>query len=222
MSTLSQPDGDGLPQLSLAYSGEHPADAPDTPTLTESHYAQLEQLVRNSKPARRAAGYAHFSGWSTLLAGAFSLPFSLSNTPMLIFCVSIAAIGTRELSLRRRLLRLETTSLRKLAINQLLLAGVLIAYGVFMLMQAPGESMIASAMGQDATLASAPQIAAQLDGFARLEQLAKASVYALLILIALFMQGGAVLYYISKVRSLRRLHRQTPAWCVRVFQSVQA
>ena len=96
------------PSLSLT-SNEQP-HAAIAPVIDESHYEQLEQLVRRAKPARKAASYAGFSGWMTLLAGVIQLPFAFGNPAMLLLCVVLAGIGTRELTLRRKLLKLEMSA----------------------------------------------------------------------------------------------------------------
>lgn len=220
MSTLPLPKTDASPSLSLCPDVyERSCEAP---AIEDEHIAQLEQAVRNARASRRVAGYASFSGWSTLLAGAISLPFALSNIPMLFFCVSLAAIGTRELTLRRRLLRLETSAPKKLAINQLVLGITLAAYAVFMLTRPPGESMIASAAGSDPMLQSVPELTAQIDAFAQIEHAIKAGVYVLLIVVAVFVQGGTAIYYACNTGSLRRFHKHTPEWCVRVYRAVQS
>ena len=108
----------------------------------------------------------------------------------MVFCVALAGIGTRELTLRRRLLRLEATAPRKLAINQLLLGGTLATYAILMLMQPPGESMIASATSTDPMLQSVPELSAQLGDLTRLEHVVKASMYALMVVIAIVVQGA--------------------------------
>ena len=209
------PTHDDRPPLSLARDAS-------SRVLEERHYQQLQELTRLARPARKAAGYAHFSGWATLLSGALSLPFTIGNIPMMVFCLSIAAIGTRELTLRRRLLELDASSPRKLAFNQLMLGGVLATYAIYMLMQPAGESTIASAASSDPSLQSVPEIAAQLDGLAQIEHVIRAGVYVLLLLIALLVQGGTAIYYACKARSLKRLHKRSPEWCVRVFSLVHA
>ena len=222
MSTLPIPSPDDPPRLSITKDREHSSPyLQGAPVLDEGHYLELERLVRLSKPVRKAANYAHFSGWMTLLAGGISIPMALSNTPMLIFSVVLAAIGTRELTLRRRLLALETRAARKLAINQLLLGGALAMYAIYMLMHAPSSSMIESAMQKDAMLTSTPELAGQLDDLKQLETLAKAGIYAILIVIAFVFQGGTALYYATKTKRLRNLHKQCPQWALSVYQCVQ-
>ena len=222
MSSLPIPSPAEQPALTIAR--EHDPQEPylpGGPALDGAHYAQLERLVYLSKPIRKAAGYAGFSGWMTLLAGGLSIPFALRNMPMLGFSIVLAAIGTRELTLRRRLLALDIRSARKLAINQLLLGGAIAAYSIFMLIQAPSTSMIESAMQKDAMLTSTPELAGQLDDLKQLELLAKAGMYAILIVMTLIFQGGAAIYYATKANRLRKLHKQCPDWAVRVYCCVQ-
>lgn len=215
MSSMPVMPLDDRPPLTLS-GGDLPSK------LDDSDYAQLVECVRLARPARKAAGYAGFSGWATLLAGAMSLPFSIGDLPMMIFCVVIAGIGTRELSLRRRLMRLETSTPRKLAVNQLVLGGCLIAYAIFKLAQPAGESVLASSIGSDPSLQSMPEIANQLDGIAQLERVLIAGIYAIMMLVAFFVQGGTAIYYICKTRALRRLHQRSPEWCIRVYRTIHA
>ncbi|MCR9074604.1 MAG: hypothetical protein NXI07_01055 [bacterium] len=220
MSSLPVAASDDRPSLALV--ADQTAGSAATPPLDEMHIEQLERSVRYARPARRAAAFASFSGWTTLLAGAVSLLFSIGNLPLMVFCVALAGIGTRELTLRRRLLRLETTAPRKLAINQLILGSTLAAYAVFMLTRPPGESMIASATSGDPMLQSVPEISGQLQDLSQMEQMVKAGVYVLMIVIAVLVQGGTAVYYACKSRSLRKLHKNTPEWCVRVYRAVNA
>lgn len=184
------------------------------------HYQQLMDFCKRVRPIERAAGYAKFSGWGTLLAGALSLPFALQSVVMMIFCVVLAGIGTRELTLRRTLLALETSAPRKLAINQLILGGVLSSYALFMLLIAPSESAMQSALDADPMLQSTPELTGMLDDMVNLEKLAKALMYAGLIVVAVLAQGSTSLYYGLKAKKLRLLHQSTPAWCVRVYRTM--
>lgn len=228
MSALPTPSADDISRLNLTGYGEesspvvaeieHPGIRSP---MSDAHYQQLGEICRLARPVERAAGYAKFSGWTTLLAGACSLPFALSSFPMVIFCVSLAGIGTRELTLRRRLLALETTAPRKLSINQAVLGATLIAYGLYMLL-APSDSMMQTAIDSDPMLQSTPELAGMVDDLANLEKLAKAMMYAGLIVIAVLAQGSTAIYYGCKTKALKRLHKQSPQWCVRVYQTMKA
>ncbi|MFG0246342.1 MAG: hypothetical protein ACF8MF_09885 [Phycisphaerales bacterium JB052] len=220
MSALPNSEFNQSPELALAGQPE-PLEQVDTRSpLSEAQFEQLQLIQRLAHPAHRAGGYAKFSGWTTLLAGALSIPFALRNIPMLVFCICLAGIGTRELTLRRQLLHLKASAPKKLAVNQLLLAGTLIAYSVYMLMGAPSTSMVDSALSSDPMLQSTPELSGMIDDLAQLELLAKAAMYAGLIVIAIFVQGGTAVYYITKAKSLQRLHQRCPAWCVRVYQTM--
>lgn len=222
MSALPTSETNPLPDLTLTGAHEASSESGSGSPLSESHFEQLRLIERLAHPAHRAGGYAKFSGWTTLLAGALSIPFALRNIPMLVFCVCLAGIGTRELSQRRQLLQLKTTAPRKLAMNQLLLAGTLIAYSVYMLVAAPSTSVVDSALSSDPMLQSAPELNGMIDDLAQMERMAKALMYVGLIVIAILVQGGTAIYYTTKAKSLKRLHQQCPGWCVRVYQTMHA
>jgi hypothetical protein len=220
MSSLPLPALHETPKLTLASDAE--SNASSMPALDESYFDQIAQLVRLAKPARKAAGYAMFSGWATLLGGTVSLPFALGNPSMLLLCVVLAWIGTRELTLRRKLLQLETSAPKKLAFNQIALGITLASYAIYMLMQPSGESIVGSSIASDPMLQGAPEIAGIVEDMTQLEQMIMAGVYALLIVIAMVVQGGTAGYYALKTRSLRKLHKQTPEWCIRVYRAANA
>ena len=147
---------------------------------------------------------------------------AIGNTPMLVFCVLLAGIGTRELTLRRRLISLDPSAPRKLAINQLVLGALLVSYALYMLFSAPAQGVMESAMQSDPMLQSTPEIGSMLEDMTRLERVATGLMYVGMILVAIFVQGGTSGYYALKGRALRRLHKQSPAWCVRVYQCMHS
>lgn len=208
----------GTSQSDLVH-GEHPGLSNP---LSDAHIDQIRLGAKRAKSIEKAVRYAHFSGWTTLLAGVLSLPFAMGNTPMLIFTVVLAGIGTRELTIRRSLKVLETWAPKKLAINQLMLGGALICYAVFMLVSAPAQTMIESAIESDPMMQSTPELNGMMDDLIVLEQLATAMIYVGMIVMALFFQGGTALYYFLKGSKLKKLHRDTPEWVVRVYQTVHS
>jgi hypothetical protein len=201
--------------------GDGPAHETQPP-LDDRDFDQIRMVVQRAKPIEKAVRYAHFSGWTTLLAGVLSIPFAFGNTPMLIFTVVLAGIGTRELTLRRSLKSLDQAAPTKLAINQLMLGGVLMIYAVFMLLSAPAETMVESAMNADPMMQSAPELNGMMDDLIQLEQVATALIYVGMIVLAVFFQGGTALYYFFKGPKLRKLHSETPDWVIRVYQTVHA
>ena len=77
-----------------------------------------------------------------------------------------------------------------------------------------------SSIQSDPTIQSMPELASQFDGIAQLEHLVMAASYVIMILVALFVQGGSAIYYICKTRAMKRLHKRVPGWCVQVFSTV--
>jgi len=201
----------------------HPCTQTDQQVESPLSDAQFDQIRRGTELAKsieKAVRYAHFSGWTTLLAGVVSIPFAFGNTPMLIFTVALAGVGTRELTLRRSLKVLDQSAPKKLAINQLVLGGLLILYAIFMLVSAPAQTMVESAMQKDPMMSSTPEISGMMDDMVVLERFATAMMYVGMIVLAVFFQGGTALYYYRKGGKLKKLHAQTPDWVVRVYQVV--
>ena len=148
------------------------------------------------------------------------MPFSLGNPPMMLFALLIAGIGTRELTLGRSLKVLDVKAPTKLAINQLILGGALIAYAVFMLVSTPGQTMIESAMEADPMIQSTPELAGMMDDLVVFERMATALIYVAMIIIAVIFQGSTALYYFLKGSKLRKMRQRTPDWVLEVYQTV--
>ncbi len=206
----------------LRLQSEQPA--PSNPglanPLSDAHLNRIRLASKRAKPVEKAIRYANFSGWTTLLAGALSLPFALGNLPMMIFALVIAGVGTRELTLRRQLIKLDMRVPTKLAINQLMLGGALITYAVYMLVATPSKTMIESAMEADPVMQSTPELAGMMDELIQLEQVATAMMYLAMIALAMLFQGGTALYYFLKGSKLKRLHKETPEWVINVYKAV--
>ena len=210
------PDPDSASSLRFT-SPAHPPSCP----LSDEQMQQIFDSGDRARPIRKAARFASGNGWLTLLAGFSTVPFAIGNIPLLTFAVLLGAIGTHELTLRRRLLRYIPKTTRKLAINQLMLGALLSGYAVWMMVQsATGEGMIASTLNQDPMLKSAPELAGALEGLAKLERLATIGIYLLMIVVAVIVQGGSALYYLLKGRALARFCARTPGWVIGIHHAV--
>lgn len=222
MSSLpigSNPASSSLRLQSDQAASEH-ADA--TNPLSDAHFEQLRLARKRVKPIEKAARYAQLSGWTTLLAGALSLPFAFGNIPMMVFSLVIAGIGTHELTLRRSLIQLDLRAPKKLALNQLILGGALMVYAVFMLVSSPSKTIVESAMEADPMMQSVPELSGMMDDLIQLEQVATAMMYVGMILMAVLVQGATALYYMLKGKKLKAMHRHTPGWVIRIYQTMNA
>ncbi len=187
------------------------------PPLSEAHFAQIKQACIRARPINKAVRFASFSGTMTLGASALSLPFVLSNTPMIIFLLIIAGIGTRELTLRRSLNIFELRATRKLAINQLILGTVISIYAIIKLMSPPAATLVESAMQSDPTIANTPEIAGMMSDMIELEKMINTLIYIAMIPIAIGVQGGTAIYYHLKGKKLNTLLNNTPGWVIKVL-----
>lgn len=223
MSSLQRPSPahDGAPNT--ASTGDQPNGSP----LAEHHYLQIETCASRMKRVRKGASYASFSGSSTLMAGAIALPFSLGSGAMLALALALCALGYNELTLRRPLLRLQPGAARGLALNQVALGGVLIAYAVWQLSTGGASGMFATAapdpqlealLADPAVAQSAPQLAGLTTKMDNLAQLISLAVYGGLIVFAVVFQGSAALFYLARGRQVRHVLRHTPMWIIELHR----
>lgn len=176
----------------------------------------------SAKPVRKAAGYARMSGWMTLGAGVFSVLFSLGSIPGMTFGMLLSAVGMRELGLARKLDQFNIRAPSKLALNQIILGSLLAGYAIFKVMSYdPADSVLAGSLGSDPSLASMPELAGTLQELGTIEYLLNIGIAAMLIIVAVVMQGGTALYYWSKRKRVQQLHQHTPQWVLDVHAALQ-
>lgn len=222
MSSLPVDPNPAHSPLRLQSDQPAPSNSGEVNPLSDAHLNQIKLASKRAKPIEKAIRYANFSGWTTLLAGALSLPFALGNLPMMIFALVIAGVGTRELTLRRQLMKLDLRAPKKLAINQLMLGSALITYALYMLIATPSKTLIESAMEADPVMQSTPELAGMMDDLIQLEQVATAMMYIAMILLAFVFQGSTALYYLLKSKKLKKMHKHTPDWVIKVYQTIHS
>lgn len=222
MSSLPVDPNPAHSPLRLQSDQPAPSNSGEVNPLSDAHLNQIKLASKRAKPIEKAIRYANFSGWTTLLAGALSLPFALGNLPMMIFALVIAGVGTRELTLRRQLMKLDLRAPKKLAINQLMLGSALITYALYMLIATPSKTLIESAMEADPVMQSTPELAGMMDDLIQLEQVATAMMYVAMILLAFVFQGSTALYYLLKSKKLKKMHKHTPDWVIKVYQTIHS
>lgn len=174
---------------------------------------QIQMLgtsVQNAKPVRKAAAYARFSGWMTLIAGALSVLISLGSIPGMVLGIVLAGIGMRELGLSRRLEAFDIQAPGMLALNQLLFGCVLVGYAVFKIVSFdPSDSVLAGSLAND------PAMTEMVGNF---NQIANMGVYGVFIIVAFVMQGGTAIYYWRKKKRVRSMNTHTPSWVLDVHR----
>jgi hypothetical protein len=113
-----------------------------------------------------------------------------------------------------RLRKLDADAARILGLNQLALAAIFILYAlsrIYSVSTGPGP--------YEAIKASDAQMAHMLKPIEDLTRVVSLALYGVLILVAIFAQGGLALYYFSRVKHIEAYRSRTPAWIVQLQQA---
>lgn len=183
---------------------------PPASGFTDEQVRQLTEARRRAGKIRRAALVASIDGWSIAIFAALSFICGLSSLVGMLMGVGMGIVAYIELRGGGRLRRLDLGAARMLAWNQVGLAMLLIAYGLWNLFQPAGQGVYAALKGAD------PALVELLGPIEHLERVLRLAVYGGLILVALFAQGGMALYYFTRVRHLEAYLMQTPAWIIQL------
>ena len=166
----------------------------------------LEAQARVSK-LRRAAKVARFDGWTVAFFAALTILTGITSFSSLLLGTGMAIVAYVEFDGATKLRRLVSAAARRLAINQACLGTMLILYSLWQLYCGMSSaSHYASLAGGD------PQMARMLAPVESLTKAVTIAVYVTLIAVALFMQGGTALYYLSRQKLLEQYVRATPKW----------
>jgi hypothetical protein len=186
-----------------------PAISPETATASLAPQQITELIAARDRSAklRRAVGVARFDAWMIAVFAALTGLTGLLDLPSVLLAAGMGFVAWREFRGAESLRRLDPAAARSLALNQLCLAGILIVYALFQIYQSYNRAGQYTAMaGGDA------QLAQMLGPIDQLVKLLTISVYGLIILIAIVVQGGTALYYATRQRHLRQYLAQTPPW----------
>ncbi|HKU43844.1 MAG TPA: hypothetical protein VJR89_37045 [Polyangiales bacterium] len=189
-----------------------PIDAAQSAALSSARSAQRRLSF--------ALKLAKWNGVTLLLAALITLVLAPFDPSLLLAAAALAGCGLFELEAGKRLRRHEPRALLWLAGNQLLLLTVVVVYAGLQLRAALFEpASLAAEFAKHPELAQViasiddPQLTEAIDGLGELYRTVQVSVYAVLIAVTMFVQGGAALYYLSRRKHLKEF-LATPAWVV--------
>jgi hypothetical protein len=185
--------------------------APAASPLSEEHLRQLAASHAATLKIRRAINVARADGWGVACAAALTLLSSFTSVSGVVVAAALGAVAVVELKMAARLRRFDVSAPRVLALNQVALGGLLIAYAVLRIYQELNGAGEYAAM-----VASDPEVGRALQPFEHLTRLVALSMYGGLIAVAILAQGGLALYYFTRTRHLRAYLEQTPPWIVAV------
>jgi hypothetical protein len=184
---------------------------PAVPSFTPENVAELAESKKHFKKIFRAINYAKFDAWTVGIFGGLTLIVGLGTFSLVgvLLGAGMSYVAYSEFMNASALRKLDLNSPKKLAINQVVLGSLLMAYAIYMLLTSHVD------MSQYADLAGAGQMGAKMaDDLKQMTTLAFRLVYFALIAIAIFAQGGTALFYLSREKFLRRYLEHTPAWIV--------
>jgi hypothetical protein len=166
----------------------------------------LEAQSRVSK-LRRAANVARFDAWTIAFFAALTILTGFTDASSLLLGTGMAVVAYIEFDGATKLRRLVPAAARRLAINQACLGAMLILYSLWQLYCGmTSASQYAAFAGGD------PQMKRMLAPVESLTKAVAIAVYVTLIAVAIFMQGGTALYYLSRQKLLEQYIRATPKW----------
>ena len=158
---------------------------------------------------QRAAGVAALSGWTMAVFAVVTVLLSYNSLSAVLIAVALGAAAVVELRGRRRLLELVPGATKALALNQAVLAVLIVLYAAWGVhgsktISADVMKMVTQSLGPDAadTLKENPQIIEKM----------VLLIYGTLAVAAVAGQGSLALYYMGRKRWVQRYLNETPPW----------
>ncbi len=187
-------------------AANHPASSEP---LSEQHYREMREAKVRRKKIDVAIGVATFNGWSLgIFAGlsALILPFSISLLGVLI-TVGLAWVAYTEFQGRTMLRQLNPDAAKKLAYNQIALAGVIVGYCLWNIIDTvAGPGAYAEVIERN------PELEQMLGGTGEVIQMLTVVVYSVVIVLTIPYQALIAWYYYSRAKHIRQYVSQTPRW----------
>jgi hypothetical protein len=182
------------------------APVPAPGPLSPEHLAALSAAKTAAKRIRRTAGVARASAWTTgSLAGLTLLGVLLGDFTSLVLGAVILVIAVREGRFGARLGAFDVYAARKLAVNQLILGGVIVVYAgwrAFTGWYAKPES------------SGNPQVDAMLADYGPLVKSLTVGFYLCVALGGALGTGLMALYYSRRASMVRAFLANQPRWVV--------
>lgn len=187
--------------------------------LSEAQFADLTRCIRGSRKLRRACAVARFNGWTLAIFGACGLVSGFWDVGGLALGVAFSLLAWGEFAGARRLAVLDAGAPRRLALNQVALAAVLVAYALHGAQGALSRPVMSAQQAADLDTVLGPGGAESLAGLATRLSVA---VYVAVGLGSVVFQGLTAWYYASRARLVREQLASAPEWAVRVQRIVHA
>jgi hypothetical protein len=181
------------------------------PGLTPENLQQIATARLQSKKIRRAISVATTDGWLTAIFACLTLLGGLFSLTGVVLGLGMSAIAFTSFRNVAALRKLDLHAPRRLGMNQLFFAGLIIAYSLWSLFtNLTHPSELSQTMGSSPELANVLH-SYDIEGLTRMIFFA---LYGTLIAVAILAQGGAALYYFTRTKYLRNYLQHTPTWII--------
>ena len=175
---------------------------------------QREELARANERAKKVLGAARvatFNGWAIGVFAAVSLLFAVFSLTALVVGIGMAIVAWNEFRGRRLLRRFDSHGPQLLGRNQLGFMGLLIGYCLW--------SIYSTLTNPIAQLEELEAIAGPIGELVTTLTL---TVYGVVILLSLLIQGLNARYYFARTKLMQDYLNETPAWIIDLQRSTEA
>lgn len=183
--------------------------------LSPEQMGQLASARAAAKSLKRGAGWARFEGGSIALFAVLTLACGWDSVAGLLMGAAMGAIAFFELREARGLSRLQVGSARRLGWIEVCFASLLFIYAAWSIIATMRGAGPFAEIEQKYGREVMDQLAAYKDTAKSLTALA----YVALMGIAVFVQGGAAVYFFSREKHLKAFVEQTPPWILQMQQA---
>jgi hypothetical protein len=182
------------------------AVAPFPAALSPEQVQELDAARFRARTLRRAALWASMDGWTIAVFGGLSILVGIASAAGWIVGGVLLALGIIEIRAASALRRLEVGAPQRLAVNQIVLGGLLLAYACWGLWWAAYGQIDAldRLVGETQGLALP-----ELESLVRLLALV---LYATLAAVAVIVPGLSAVYYWTRKPHLQAYLEHTPGW----------
>jgi hypothetical protein len=202
-----------------------PAQAQAPSPFTAEQLEQIAVARKRAVKVRRAAGVARFDAWTTAVFAGFTLMYVAASVLFgglewvaLLIGIGMATVSYVAFSNAAQLRRFDLNAPRRLALNQVCFAAMIIVYCLWRMWHAASAPGLAGQSGQ----ALDPQVAELLRSTYgqdpdELSRTLSLLIYSVVIFGSVLSQGGAALYYSTRRRYVKAFRDNTPSWVIELL-----
>jgi hypothetical protein len=174
------------------------------------HLEQIAAARQSGRKIQRAATLAKISGVSLAIFAALTIVGGVTESSAILLGMGMAVAAHFELRGSRQLRRLIPAAPGRLALNQLFLGCVLVAYAGYQLYRVGHDPGPLSAQSDD------PQVSQMLGSFDDIARDISMIVYAVVLLVGIVVPAMTAIYYRSIRRRIAAFVQETPTWIIQL------